>query len=257
METVAFFEKKVNLTPKDLNKIKSVSIEDIILEKAKKLIENKCSEHGFVLPGSVTLISRSMGYYEAARFTGDTIYYGKFQGNVIYPADGVQVVAEVIRKNKMGLYVNYKDAIRIQVPRDLHLGNDEYEEVEIGDMIEIEIKRSKFQIDDEYILASGVFLSNKSDKTTTATAATANTIEMPIRTTDDQEEPVLNTVEEEEFEEEEEQAEDEEGRNNQLMGGDYDNNEGDNDSDSDDNSYSDSDDNSEDEENGDVEDNEN
>ena len=98
-----------------------------------------------------------MGYFEAARFTGDAIYYVKLQGTVIYPVDGIRVKGEVIRKNKMGLYVDYKQAIRIQVPRDLHIGMIEYENVKIGDIIEVELKRSKFAINDTYILASGIF----------------------------------------------------------------------------------------------------
>lgn len=225
MESTAFFEKKVNLTPKDLNKVKISTIEELILEKAKKSIENKCSEQGFVLPGSITLLSRSMGYFEAARFTGDAVYYAKLQGKVIYPADGVKVIGQVIRKNKMGLYVNYKDAIRIQVPRDLHLGNDDYEAVQIGDMVEIEIKRSKFQINDEFILASGLFLSNQSGSTGN------NTNDIIINSnenTKESEEDILNTGEEEEFEEEEEQ----EQAKNVQMGGD---NSSDSDSSSEDN----------------------
>jgi hypothetical protein len=163
MESTAFFEKKINLTPGDFNEVKKQSIESLLETKAKQLIENKCSEQGFVLPGTVKLLSRSMGYFEAARFTGDAIYYLKLEGKIIYPADGVRVIGEVIRKNKMGLYVNYRDAIRIQVPRDLHIGSEEYEEVEVGDNIEVELKRSKFQINDPYILASAIFIAKRSE----------------------------------------------------------------------------------------------
>ena len=159
MQTTAYFEKKVNLTPLDFNKLKDVSLEEILTTKSKELMENKCSESGFVLPGSVKLLSRSMGYFEAARFTGDAVYYVKLEGRVVYPADGVRVVGTVIRKNKMGLYVEYQEAIRIQIPRDLHLGNEEFDSVEIGDTVLVELKRSKFQINDLYILASGIFLA--------------------------------------------------------------------------------------------------
>ena len=163
METTAFFEKKLSITPKELNKVKNQSIDDILLAKAKDALEKKCSEQGFVLPGSITLISKSMGYFEPARFTGDVVYYTKLRGQIVYPADGVKVVGEVIRKNKMGLYVIHRDAIRIQVPRDLHLGSEDYEAVQIGDKIEVEIKRSKFQINDTFILASGIFIKNTSE----------------------------------------------------------------------------------------------
>jgi hypothetical protein len=137
--------------------VKSLSVDVLLLQKAKDTMEKKCSEQGFILPGTIELLSRSMGYFEAARFTGDAIYYVKLQGTVIYPVDGIRVKGEVIRKNKMGLYVDYKQAIRIQVPRDLHIGMIEYENVKIGDIVDVELKRSKFAINDSYILASGIF----------------------------------------------------------------------------------------------------
>ncbi len=217
MESTSFFEKKISLTPKDLNRVKKSSIEDIILEKAKASIESKCSEHGFVLPGSITLISRSMGYFEPARFTGDAVYYCKLQGKVIYPADGVRVIGKVIRKNKMGLYVNYRDAIRIQVPRDLHLGSEEYENVKIGDNVEIELKRSKFQINDAYILASGVFISNKLDaieeeeEEEQAPSGDATAAEDVAEGAAEEQEEEEQGAAEEQGEEEEEQEEESEG----------------------------------------------
>jgi DNA-directed RNA polymerase subunit E'/Rpb7 len=164
MESTAFFEKKINLTPSDFNEMKTVSVDDLLTKKAKESMEGKCSEQGFVLPGSIELLSRSMGYFESARFTGDSIYYLKLKGQVVYPVDGMKVEGTVIRKNKMGLYINYKDAIRIQVPRDLHLDRPEFEEIQVGETVEVELKRSKFAIHDAYILASGMFLSVVSDR---------------------------------------------------------------------------------------------
>ena len=175
METTAFFEKKISLTPSDFNKLKNTSIDELLLKKAKELTENKCSEHGFILSGSLQLISRSMGYFEAARFTGDANYYVKLEARVIYPIDGVHVTGQVIRKNKMGLYVNYNDAIRIQVPRDLHLDDKDYDDVEIGDEIVVEIKRSKFAINDSYILSSGLFINNTVDKNSDSSLELSNT----------------------------------------------------------------------------------
>ena len=103
MQSTAFFEKKISLTPKDVNTLKTGTIEQLLTVKSKEQMENKCSEHGFILPGSLKLLSRSMGYFESARFTGDAVYYVKLEGTVVYPVDGVQVVGEVIRKNKVRL----------------------------------------------------------------------------------------------------------------------------------------------------------
>jgi hypothetical protein len=163
MESIAYFEKKLSLTPSDFNLIRTdQSMDQILTEKAREGLEMKCSEQGFILPGSIKLLSRSMGYFEAARFTGDAVYYVKLEGRVIYPVDGIKVVGEVIRKNKMGLYLNYKDAIRIQIPRDLHIGNIDYDRVQVGEEVEVELKRSKFSIHDAYILASGLFVRSMS-----------------------------------------------------------------------------------------------
>ena len=164
MESTAFFEKKISLNPSDFNEMKTVSVDDLLAKKAKESMEGKCSEQGFVLPGSIELLSRSMGYFESARFTGDAIYYLKLKGQIVYPVDGIKVEGKVIRKNKMGLYINYKDAIRIQVPRDLHLDLPEFEDIQVGETVEVELKRSKFAIHDSYILASGMFLSVVSDR---------------------------------------------------------------------------------------------
>ena len=199
MESTAFFEKKISLNPSDFNEMKTVSVDDLLTKKAKETMEGKCSEQGFVLPGSVELLSRSMGYFESARFTGDAIYYLKLKGQVVYPVDGIKVSGTVIRKNKMGLYINYKDAIRIQVPRDLHLDLPEFEDIQVGETVEVELKRSKFAIHDAYILASGMFLSVVSDR--------------PIRPIVEETEPIAGQSEAEEqseAESEEVQIEDDE-----------------------------------------------
>jgi len=211
MESTAFFEKKINLNPGEFNQVKHESIDSLLEKKATQLIENKCSEQGFVLPGTVKLISRSMGYFEAARFTGDAIYYLKLEGKIVYPADGVRVVCEVIRKNKMGLYADYNNAIRIQVPRDLHIGSEEYEEVEVGDTIEVELKRSKFQINDPYILASAIFITKKSGNTGPISEESKEDVEQEGEVKEAEGEQEEGEQEQEQEEGEQEEGEQEEG----------------------------------------------
>ncbi len=210
MESTAFFEKKISISPNEFNEIKTTSIESLLETKAKQQLENKCSEQGFVLPGSIKILSRSMGYFESARFTGDANYYVKLEGKIIYPVDGARVVGEVIRKNKMGLYVDYKKAVRIQIPRDLHLGSEEYEAVEIGDMVEVELKRSKFQINDPYILASGLYVATKSENMPTLVPESVLVNETGEEEDDDEDEDSDQEEEVEESEGEEEADSDQE-----------------------------------------------
>jgi DNA-directed RNA polymerase subunit E'/Rpb7 len=158
MEQIAIFEEKVALTPADLSR-EITSFDEILLERLKKTLEGKCSRHGFVIPGSLELLSRSMGSAEKGRFTADFLYYLKAQGKVYNPPDGFQIEGEVIRKNKMGVYVIIENAVRIMIPRDLHIGNEEFDSIQIGDIIRAEIKKSRFQVNDTHILSIGQYLS--------------------------------------------------------------------------------------------------
>lgn len=170
MEHTAVFEEQVSLTPKDMRD-KVASVEALVQDKLQARLEGRCSRHGFVLPGSIKVLSRSMGSMEKGRFTGSFIFHVQAEGNVLNPPDGVVIEGEVIRKNKMGMYVSYQDAIRVIIPRDLHIGDEAFEAVEIGEKVEIEIKKSRFQVNDPYILSVGTFRASKGKKPAAAAAA--------------------------------------------------------------------------------------
>ena len=167
MEHIALFEEQVSLTPNDFSK-EIPSIKNLLLLKLKDKLENRCSKHGYVVGDSLKIISQSMGKSTNGRFTGDYQFYVQVQGTVINPPEGAAIEGEVIRKNKMGIYMNFKNAIRVIVPRDLHIGNEEFENVVIGDIIRVEIKKSRFQINDESILSVGTFLENTNRKVSPA-----------------------------------------------------------------------------------------
>ena len=154
MEQIAVFQDKVVISPLDLHS-DVVSFDDIILAKLKKQLEGKCSKHGFVIPGSLEMISRSMGICEKGRATADFIYFVKAQGKVYNPPDGTEVVGEVSLKNKMGCYVVVDNAVRIMIPRDLHIGNDVFDGISVGDRIRVLIKKSQVRVNATHILSIG------------------------------------------------------------------------------------------------------
>jgi DNA-directed RNA polymerase subunit E'/Rpb7 len=160
MEYTAVFEEQVSLTPKDM-RAKIDSVENLVRDKLQARLEGRCSRHGYVLPGTVKVLSRSMGGLEKGRFTGSIIFHVQAEGGVLNPPDGAVIQGEVIRKNKMGMYVNYKDAVRVIIPRDLHIGDEAFEAVQIGETVEVEIKKSRFQVNDPYILSVGIFRTSK------------------------------------------------------------------------------------------------
>ena len=207
MEYTALFEEQIPISSLDLkNDIKS--FDTIIEGKLCKLLEGKCSRHGFVKRDSVKLLSRSMGALERGRFTGDLIFNVQAEGVVINPPDGFILQGEVIRKNKMGIYVNYMDAVRIILPRDINIGNDEFESVEVGERINVEVKKSRFQVNDEYILSVGLFKGRKNTSNSKGLRAELFNGEEAVEK--DEEDGVAEEEEEAVEEEEEEAVEEEE-----------------------------------------------
>lgn len=158
IQNVAMFEEKVALGPRVLNELRAnnKTLDDLILSVLREKLEGKCNHHGYVVPDSIKLLSRSMGILENGRFTGNILFYVQAQGMVYNPANGTTIVGTVLKKNKMGLYVIYKDAIRVLVPRDLHLKNPDYENIVPGNQISIQICKSRFQVNDPFIMSVGI-----------------------------------------------------------------------------------------------------
>jgi DNA-directed RNA polymerase subunit E'/Rpb7 len=206
MQYTAVFQEQLSLTPNDMKR-EVKSIDEELEKKFASKIENKCSQNGYVLPGTLKILSRSMGYVEKGRFTGNIIFHVQAEASVLNPPDGTLLEGDVMRKNKMGIYVNYNDAIRIILPRDLHIGNEEFESVQINDTVRVEIKKSRFQVNDPYILCVGILRERvKAGVPMVVPATEVDTAAAPIQEVEGEEEAT-----EEEFEMEGADFEEEEG----------------------------------------------
>ena len=157
MELDIQFETKVTLTAKDMGK-DITDVDKILTKKITEQYEGRCSRNGYVLPNSVKMISRSMGMVEKGRYTGDILFYAEASAKVLQPPDGIVIEGTVIRQNRMGMYIDYQGAIRVMVPRDLNIGDVEFNDsVKVGDTVRVEIKKSRYQVNDTSILSVGIF----------------------------------------------------------------------------------------------------
>ena len=55
----------------------------------------------------------------------------------------------------MGAYSAFEDSLRVLMPRDLHQGNINFDELKIGDKIRVKILKTRFQSHDEFLMAVG------------------------------------------------------------------------------------------------------
>jgi len=212
MELDIQFETKVTLTAKDMGK-DIVDLDALLKKKIKEQYEGRCSRNGYVLPNSVDMISRSMGMVEKGRYTGDVLFYAEASAKVLQPPDGIEIEGKVIRQNRMGMYIDYQGAIRVMIPRDLHIGEVEFNDlVKVGDTVRVEIKKSRYQVNDTSILSVGIFKGKVKTGTEEAKEAADDDFTEVVETEDaaEAEAAAIATAEEEEEDGEDQAAEEEE-----------------------------------------------
>ena len=210
METEAFFQEKVYLSPGDLSR-EIESIDAVLLDKVKERLEQRCSPHGYVLPGSLELLTRSAGQVDSGRFSGDWSFLVKAKGRVLYPPEGASVDVEVLKTNKMGIYAIYENAIRIMVPRDLHLGDEEFDQLKVGESIRVEIQKSRFQLRDPFIVSVGLYRGRSGALPPTKVLAKSQIVEPVVKEAEAESESGSEDEAKEKGEGEEGEGEEEEG----------------------------------------------
>jgi DNA-directed RNA polymerase subunit E'/Rpb7 len=166
MYKTIFLEERVSLTPGELSlKENASNIKDMLVEKLRTKLENKCISSGFVKPGSLEILHRSMGGAENGRFTGNYMFYVKLKCKVFHPETETNVLCRIIKVNKMGVYAVFDEAMRILLPRDLHLGNVEFDNLTPDENVIVKVLRSRFQTNDPYISSVGMFISRSKETT--------------------------------------------------------------------------------------------
>ena len=149
-----FIEEQAILTPREFDTA-AVDLDGFLTFQLRKKLEGRCSPQGFIKEGSLKLLSRTLGQSKSGSFTGDFIFRCKIECDVLYPAADDVVIVEVLKANKMGAYATFENSIRVLLPRDLHLGNADFDQLAIGDKIKTTILKTRFKFNDEYISAIG------------------------------------------------------------------------------------------------------
>ena len=157
-----YLDRRIPIAPTELRDA-ATNIDEFLVKKIRKGLEGVCCTHGYVRPGSTQILARSMGQAEHGRFTGDFLYHCKVKVACLLPHANQLVDARVLKVNKLGAYAlivdqgAVREAMRILVPRDLHLGNHEFDRLEVGQGIRVKILRSRFQNNDAFIQAVGTY----------------------------------------------------------------------------------------------------
>lgn len=144
--------KMVHINSKFLQK----NIKASLLNQLQQNYEGKCQEEGYIQRHSIVIVNYSLGRTNYVK--GGIDYMVTFQADICMPHEGQRFKAPVKLKSKVGIHAE-TPPIKVLIPRDLHIGNEEFESVKVDEDIEFEVVGSQFKQEDETIVVVGKLLS--------------------------------------------------------------------------------------------------
>jgi len=128
------------------------NIQASLLAQLRMKYEGVCVAEGYIQRRSITVVDHSLGRVNYIK--GGLDYTVKFQADICMPHPGQNFRMPVALKSKLGLHAEMTP-IKALLPRDLHIGMADFEEVSEKEEIEFEVVGARFQQGDEYIVVLG------------------------------------------------------------------------------------------------------
>ena len=132
------------------------SIHVSLLAQLRMKYEGICTPEGFIQRRSITIVEHSLGRVNLIK--GGLEYTVKFQADVCMPHPDQVFHAVVTLKSKIGLHAELLP-MKILLPRDLHIGNADFEDIKEKQEIEFKVIGSRFQQGDDSIVVLGTLMT--------------------------------------------------------------------------------------------------
>jgi DNA-directed RNA polymerase subunit E'/Rpb7 len=143
---------------------------NIIKDKLKKKIGDKCSKEGYIIKDSIEILEISMGKLITSVLNGSTKFDVRFTCNLCYPKINQIIIADVESSNKLGISCKIQ-MLQIVIPKHHHLDKKKDETIEqrnkilelfdtlkSNDKVKIKILGSRFELNDNKIFVIGELL---------------------------------------------------------------------------------------------------
>jgi len=128
------------------------NIQASLVAQLRMKYEGVCVAEGYIQRRSITIVDHSLGRINYIK--GGLDYSVKFQADICMPHPGQVFRMPVVLKSKLGLHAEMTP-IKTLLPRDLHIGITDFEDVGEKEEIEYEVVGARFQQGDESIVVLG------------------------------------------------------------------------------------------------------
>jgi hypothetical protein len=125
------------------------NINTSLLAQLKHRFEGMCGPEGYIQRDSITIVEHSLGRMNLIK--GGLDYSVRFQADICMPHPGQVFRAPVALKSKIGIHIDLQP-MKVLLPRDLHIGNGDFEDVVERQEVEFEVIGAKFQPRDSDIV---------------------------------------------------------------------------------------------------------
>jgi DNA-directed RNA polymerase subunit E'/Rpb7 len=146
--------KKVKIHSKFIQR----NIQASLLAQLKMQYQGRCSAEGYINKDSLTIVNYSLGRVDYIK--GGVNYDVIIQADVCLPHPGQKLKAPVTLRSKIGVHAE-TGPIKVLIPRDLHIGNDQFDSISAEEEVEFEVIGSQFKQGDEYIIIVGKLIGSK------------------------------------------------------------------------------------------------
>lgn len=128
------------------------NIQASLLAQLRMKYEGVCVAEGYIQRRSITILEHSLGRTNLIK--GGLDYTVNFQADVCMPHPGQVFRVPVTLKSKIGIHAEMTP-IKALLPRDIHIGVAEFEDIKEKEEIEFEVVGARFQQGDDSIVVLG------------------------------------------------------------------------------------------------------
>ena len=126
------------------------NIKSILFDELSKIMDGRCAIEGFVMPGTIDVISYSSGLLEMSNVIFDVV----FDCNIVCPVEGMLISCVVENITKAGIKAKIPGDISplvIFVARDHNFMEHKFKDVKENDNIVIKVIGQRYELNDKYI----------------------------------------------------------------------------------------------------------
>lgn len=175
-----------SISPKEMNN----NINENLRNKIKAEVEGKCIREGYVKPGSVEIVNKSMGTMMMNHFNGTILYNVTYKCEVCDPKEGMIIECKVFNINKMGIVAyGANNALNILAAKQHHMEDENFSNIQENDIIHVKVIGVRKEYQDSQISIIGKLVYDvKGQKSDTEAEPEQDAEPVPVP----EEEPVSN-----------------------------------------------------------------